>query len=65
MTTVAEGAELMEEVRVLRQLNCHVVQGYVFSHPLEGPSAVRAAAILDLMVPSSASVLQDNDRKAA
>jgi diguanylate cyclase (GGDEF)-like protein len=65
MTTVAEGAELMEEVRVLRQLNCDVVQGYVFSHPLEGPSAVRAAAILDLMVPANESVRQENARKAA
>jgi diguanylate cyclase (GGDEF)-like protein len=65
MTTVAEGAELIEEVRVLRELNCHVVQGYVFSHPLEGPSAVRAAAMLDLMVPANESVRQDNARKAA
>jgi diguanylate cyclase (GGDEF)-like protein len=52
MTTVGEGAELMEEVRVLKELNCHIVQGYVFSHPLEGNSAVRAAALLDLMVPA-------------
>ena len=52
MTTVGEGAELMEEVRVLKALNCHLVQGYVFSHPLEGDSAVRAAALLDVMVPA-------------
>jgi diguanylate cyclase (GGDEF)-like protein len=51
MTVVGEGAEHMEEVRALRALNCHSVQGYVFSYPLEGPSAIRAAAMLDLMVP--------------
>jgi diguanylate cyclase (GGDEF)-like protein len=65
MTTVAEGAELIEEVRVLRQLNCHVVQGYVFAHPLEASSAVRSAAVLDLMVPSRDSLQQDNALKAA
>jgi diguanylate cyclase (GGDEF)-like protein len=52
MTTVGEGAEMMEEVRVLKDLNCHIVQGYVFSYPLEGDSAVRAAALLDMMVPA-------------
>jgi EAL domain-containing protein (putative c-di-GMP-specific phosphodiesterase class I) len=65
MTTVAEGAELMDEVRALRTLNCHVVQGYVFSHPLEGDSAVRAAAMLDLMVPSNDAPRATSGRKAA
>jgi diguanylate cyclase (GGDEF)-like protein len=53
MTIVAEGAEQMEEVRALRTLNCHQVQGYVFSHPLEGDAALHAAAMLDLMVPAN------------
>jgi diguanylate cyclase (GGDEF)-like protein len=65
MTTVAEGAELMEEVRALRSLNCHVVQGYVFSHPLEGDSAMRAAAVLDMMVPANNGPRSAVGRKAA
>jgi diguanylate cyclase (GGDEF)-like protein len=34
---VAEGVEEIEQVRWLRHLGCHLMQGYLFSHPL--PSA--------------------------
>ncbi|MCP1728543.1 diguanylate cyclase (GGDEF)-like protein [Natronospira proteinivora] len=33
---VAEGVETAEQLRWLRQQNCHLVQGFFFSRPLEG-----------------------------
>ena len=30
----AEGIETEEQLRVLRDLGCHQIQGYLFSHPL-------------------------------
>jgi diguanylate cyclase (GGDEF)-like protein len=33
MTTVAEGAETMEEVLVLKSMGCNIVQGYYYSKP--------------------------------
>ncbi len=33
---LAEGVETMEQARILRDLGCDVLQGYVFSLPLEG-----------------------------
>ena len=32
---VAEGVESTAELELLRQLGCHVVQGYLISRPLE------------------------------
>jgi diguanylate cyclase (GGDEF)-like protein len=42
--TIAEGAERMEEVNILRALGCDVVQGYVYSRPLK-PELVQAKVI--------------------
>ena len=33
-TLVAEGAESMEQVRILGDWGCHIIQGYVYSRPL-------------------------------
>ncbi|WP_214768548.1 MULTISPECIES: bifunctional diguanylate cyclase/phosphodiesterase [unclassified Exiguobacterium] len=35
MTIVAEGVELVEEARLLNQLGCHTLQGYLFHKPLQ------------------------------
>ena len=32
--TIAEGIETTEQLEYLRQMNCDIVQGYVFSKPL-------------------------------
>lgn len=42
--TIAEGAERMEEVHILRSLGCDLVQGYVFSRPLR-PEHVPAKVV--------------------
>ncbi|MCI7108662.1 MAG: EAL domain-containing protein [Spirochaetia bacterium] len=33
-TTVAEGAETEEQVKVLKSLGCDLIQGYYYSKPL-------------------------------
>ena len=37
MSTVAEGVESQQQVEFLRQSNCDMVQGYVFSRPVPIP----------------------------
>ena len=39
LTATAEGVETVEQLRIIRDLGCDVVQGYLISHPLE-PSAL-------------------------
>jgi EAL domain-containing protein (putative c-di-GMP-specific phosphodiesterase class I) len=34
LTTIAEGAEKLEQVEILRELGCQLVQGYYFSKPV-------------------------------
>ncbi len=46
MTTVAEGVETNEQLRLLRLEGCTEVQGYLFSPPVPGS---RIAAMLELM----------------
>ncbi len=33
MVVVAEGVEVEEQVKVLEELHCYIIQGYLFSHP--------------------------------
>jgi EAL domain-containing protein (putative c-di-GMP-specific phosphodiesterase class I) len=39
MTVVAEGVETEEQLQLLRDLDCHIGQGYFFSRPLTGEAA--------------------------
>jgi EAL domain-containing protein (putative c-di-GMP-specific phosphodiesterase class I) len=39
LTTVAEGIETTEQADALRQLNCQLAQGYLFSRPVP-PEAI-------------------------
>jgi diguanylate cyclase (GGDEF)-like protein/PAS domain S-box-containing protein len=41
---VAEGVEEIEQVRWLRHLGCHLMQGYLFSHPLPSTAIERYLA---------------------
>jgi EAL domain-containing protein (putative c-di-GMP-specific phosphodiesterase class I) len=41
LTATAEGVETIEQLRVVRELGCDVVQGYLVSQPLE-PQALKA-----------------------
>lgn len=41
MTVVAEGVETEDQLRLLRELNCDIGQGYFFSRPLTGEDAFR------------------------
>lgn len=34
ITLTAEGVETPEQLRILRDLGCHQIQGYLFSRPL-------------------------------
>ncbi len=43
-TLIAEGAESMEQVRILGKWGCHIIQGYVYSPPLA------ASGITDILV---------------
>ena len=39
LDTIAEGVETMEQLQELRNMNCHYVQGYLMSPPLDAISA--------------------------
>ena len=39
MTTIAEGAETIEEVELIRQLGCDKIQGFYFGKPMEAADA--------------------------
>lgn len=41
MTVVAEGVETEEQLQMLRDLDCHIGQGYFFSRPLTGEAAYK------------------------
>jgi EAL domain-containing protein (putative c-di-GMP-specific phosphodiesterase class I) len=43
MTIVAEGAETAEEVAILGQFRCDVVQGYIFARPAIAAEAIAVA----------------------
>lgn len=51
LTVVAEGIETPEQADALRQLNCHLAQGYLFSRPVESEQIDR---MLDLPLPAGA-----------
>lgn len=52
LTLVAEGIETPEQASALRQLDCHLAQGYLFSRPLPPE---RIDKMLDLPEPAGAS----------
>lgn len=39
LTAMAEGVETLEQLRLLRSLDCHEAQGYLFDHPLSAEDA--------------------------
>src|SRR5205814_3625396 len=41
LTTVAEGIETDEQLRILRELGCDLGQGHVFARPAAAPEALR------------------------
>lgn len=43
MTIMAEGAETQKEVAILREMNCHMVQGYAFARPTPAGEAMNFA----------------------
>ncbi|WP_420134790.1 EAL domain-containing protein [Rhodopseudomonas sp.] len=47
MSVVAEGAELPEEVELLRAFDCDCVQGYVFAKPVAADEAPKVAAEIE------------------
>ena len=47
MTIVAEGAEKVAEVEILRSFRCDMVQGYVYARPMIGSEAIAFAQIKD------------------
>jgi len=50
LTVVAEGVEADEELQVLRELGCDLIQGYLLSRPL-APSAVEAILLERVRTP--------------
>lgn len=49
METVAEGAETLDEVDLIRSLGCSQIQGYIFGYPMT-PAEARARAMAETMV---------------
>jgi diguanylate cyclase (GGDEF)-like protein/PAS domain S-box-containing protein len=47
MTIVAEGAETADEVAILGQFRCDLVQGYIFARPAPAEDALRSASNLE------------------
>jgi EAL domain-containing protein (putative c-di-GMP-specific phosphodiesterase class I) len=47
MTIVAEGAETAEEVAILGEFRCDLVQGYIFARPLAAKDALKSAWTLE------------------
>jgi diguanylate cyclase (GGDEF)-like protein len=47
MTIVAEGAETAEEVAILGEFRCDLVQGYIFARPAPAEDALRSAWALE------------------
>ncbi len=41
METVAEGAETLDEIELIRSLGCHQIQGYIFGYPMTAEQARR------------------------
>jgi diguanylate cyclase (GGDEF)-like protein/PAS domain S-box-containing protein len=53
MTIVAEGAEKPDEVDILRELNCDIIQGFIFARPAIASEALAFAQGLDTQQPST------------
>ena len=47
MTIVAEGAETADEVAILGQFRCDLVQGYIFARPAAAGDALKSAWVLE------------------
>jgi EAL domain-containing protein (putative c-di-GMP-specific phosphodiesterase class I) len=47
MTIVAEGAETAEEVAILGEFRCDLVQVYIFARPLAAKDALKSAWTLE------------------
>ena len=47
MTIVAEGAETADEVAILGQFRCDLIQGYVFARPAAAEDALKSAWALE------------------
>jgi diguanylate cyclase (GGDEF)-like protein len=47
MTIVAEGAETADEVAILGQFRCDLVQGYIFARPAAAKDALESASALE------------------
>ncbi|MFN3855617.1 MAG: EAL domain-containing protein [Phreatobacter sp.] len=50
LTVVAEGAERQSEVRVLAELGCDIVQGFVFARPVAPESAPLVASSIERQI---------------
>jgi diguanylate cyclase (GGDEF)-like protein/PAS domain S-box-containing protein len=49
MTVIAEGVETAEQARLLRQMNCHHGQGYLYSRPVPADQFEAAASAIAAM----------------
>jgi diguanylate cyclase (GGDEF)-like protein len=57
MTVVAEGAEKVAEVEILRSFRCDMVQGYVYARPMIGSDAIAFARSQDRDAAASAGLV--------
>lgn len=60
---VAEGVETIEQVKLLRQLGCHVMQGYLISKPMRAeavPDWLLERPMLDIASKAVISVSQNS-----
>jgi EAL domain/PilZ domain len=61
METVAEGAETLDEVELIRNLGCSQIQGYIFGFPMSPEQALKRA--LASPVPRSDTDAQTGERE--
>jgi len=54
MQTTAEGVETKEELQLVRDLGCSLVQGYIFGKPMPAPQAGALAASGSAALPETA-----------
>jgi diguanylate cyclase (GGDEF)-like protein/PAS domain S-box-containing protein len=55
MTLIAEGAERVEEVEVLKTFGCDGIQGYVYSRPMPADEVIEVSAAIEARWPGRAA----------
>lgn len=58
LEVVAEGVESRRQLRCLMDLDCHIIQGFLFSEPL-APDEIRPLLIMERLEPQGETLIRD------